>query len=111
LQFKDGRSYWPTEQIDALTPYSGGDAPALSRMGGAEWQKTRAKARAAAFLVAQELVDLYRQRTVAVGHAFSPDTTWQREMEELFPYTLTADQAQAIDDVKADMELLGRWTG
>jgi transcription-repair coupling factor (superfamily II helicase) len=105
LEFKDGRSYWPTEQIDALTPYSGGDAPALSRMGGAEWQKTRAKARAAAFLVAQELVDLYRQRTVAVGHAFSPDTTWQTEMEELFPFTLTADQAQAIDDVKADMEL------
>ena len=73
-------------------------------MGGAEWQKTRAKARAAAFLVAQELVDLYRQRTVALGHAFAPDTAWQREMEDLFPYTLTADQAQAIDDVKADME-------
>jgi transcription-repair coupling factor (superfamily II helicase) len=105
LEFKDGRSYWPTEQIDALTPYSGGDSPTLSRMGGAEWQKTRAKARAAAFLVAQELVDLYRLRTVAVGHAFSPDTTWQREMEELFPFTLTTDQAQAIEDVKADMEL------
>jgi transcription-repair coupling factor (superfamily II helicase) len=106
LEFKDGRSYWPTEQIDALTPYTGGDGPALSRMGGAEWQKTRAKARAAAFLVAQELVDLYRQRNIAVGHAFSADTTWQREMEELFPYTLTADQAQAIADVKADMEML-----
>ena len=105
LEFKDGRSYWPTEQIDALTPYSGGDAPTLSRMGGAEWQKTRAKARAAAFLVAQDLVDLYRLRTVAVGHAFAPDTAWQREMEELFPYTLTADQATAIDDVKADMEM------
>jgi transcription-repair coupling factor (superfamily II helicase) len=105
LEFKDGRSYWPTEQIDALTPYSGGDAPALSRMGGVEWQKTRAKARAAAYLVAQELVDLYRVRSVAVGHPFAPDTTWQREMEELFPYTLTADQAQAIEDVKADMEL------
>jgi transcription-repair coupling factor (superfamily II helicase) len=104
LEFKDGRSYWPTEQIDALTPYAGGDSPALSRMGGAEWQRTRAKARAAAFLVAQELVDLYRIRSVAPGHAFSPDTAWQREMEELFPYTLTADQAQAIDDVKADME-------
>jgi transcription-repair coupling factor (superfamily II helicase) len=104
LEFKDGRSYWPTEQIDALTPYTGGDGPALSRMGGAEWQKTRAKARAAAFLVAQELVDLYRLRTVAEGHAFSPDTAWQREMEELFPYTLTSDQAQAILDVKADME-------
>ncbi len=104
LEFKDGRSYWPTDQIDALTPYSGGDAPALSRMGGAEWQKTRAKARAAAFLVAQELVDLYRQRTVAVGHAFSPDTAWQREMEDLFPYTLTPDQADAVDAIKADME-------
>ncbi len=104
LEFKDGRSYWPTEQIDALTPYAGGDSPALSRMGGAEWQRTRAKARAAAYLVAQELVDLYRLRSVVEGHAFSPDTAWQREMEELFPYTLTADQAQAIDDVKADME-------
>ena len=104
LEFKDGRSYWPTEQIDALTPYSGGDAPALSRMGGAEWQKTRAKARAAAFLVAQELVDLYRQRSVAKGHAFSPDTTWQHEMEELFPFALTADQDQAMHDIKADME-------
>jgi transcription-repair coupling factor (superfamily II helicase) len=104
LEFKDGRSYWPTEQIDALTPYSGGDSPALSRMGGVEWQKTRAKARAAAFLVAQELVDLYRLRSVAVGHAFSPDTAWQIEMEDLFAYTLTADQARAIDEVKADME-------
>jgi transcription-repair coupling factor (superfamily II helicase) len=105
LEFKDGRSYWPTEQIDALTPYSGGDAPSLSRMGGAEWQKTRAKARAAAYLVAQDLVDLYRQRSVAVGHAFSSDSAWQREMEDLFPYTLTPDQAEAIDAVKADMEL------
>ena len=105
LEFKDGRSYWPTEQIEALTPYSGGDSPALSRMGGAEWQKTRAKARAAAFLVAQELVDLYRQRSVARGHAFSPDTAWQHEMEELFAFTLTADQALAMEDIKADMEL------
>ena len=105
LEFKDGRSYWPVDQIDALTPYSGGDAPALSRMGGAEWQRTRAKARAAAFLVAQELVDLYRSRLVAPGHAFGPDTAWQREMEDLFAYPLTTDQAQAIADVKADMEL------
>jgi transcription-repair coupling factor (superfamily II helicase) len=104
LEFKDGRSYWPTDQIDALTPYSGGDAPALSRMGGAEWQKTRAKASAAAYLVAQDLVDLYRQRSVAVGHAFSPDTAWQREMEDLFPFTLTPDQAEAIVAIKADME-------
>ncbi len=104
LEFKDGRNYWPTDQIDVITPYTGGDAPALSRMGGTEWQKTRAKARAAAFLVAQELVELYRERTVASGHAFSPDTAWQAEMESLFPYTLTPDQARAISEVKADME-------
>ena len=105
LEFKDGRSYWPTEQIDALTPYAGGDAPTLSRMGGAEWQKTRAKARAAAYVVAQELVALYRERSVATGHAFSPDTAWQREMEDMFPYPLTPDQADAVAAMKADMEL------
>jgi transcription-repair coupling factor (superfamily II helicase) len=104
LEFKDGRIYWPTEQFDALTPYSGGDAPSLSRMGGAEWQKTRAKARAAAYLVAQELVDLYRKRTVAQGFAFSADTAWQVEMEDLFPFALTPDQAEAVNAVKADME-------
>ncbi|HEV2426790.1 MAG TPA: DEAD/DEAH box helicase, partial [Acidimicrobiales bacterium] len=104
LEFRDGRSYWPTEQIDALTPYAGGDSPSLSRLGGAEWQRTRAKARAAAYLVAQELVTLYRQRALAPGHAFAPDTAWQREMEDLFPYTLTADQARAVDEVKSDME-------
>ncbi len=104
LEFRDGRSYWPTDQIDALTPYTGGDSPSLSRMGGAEWQKSRAKARAAAYLVAQELVQLYRERTVATGHAFSPDTAWQAEMESLFPYTETTDQLKAIHDVKADME-------
>jgi transcription-repair coupling factor (superfamily II helicase) len=104
LEFKDGELLADRE-IDALTPYSGGDSPALSRMGGAEWQKTRAKARAAAFLVAQELVDLYRQRTVAVGHAFSPDTDLAARDGRALPFTLTADQAQAIEDVKADMEL------
>ena len=105
LEFKDGRIYWPTEQFDALTPYSGGDAPSLSRMGGAEWQKTRAKARAAAYLVAQELVDLYRKRTVAQGFAFSADTAWQVEMEDLFPFALTPDQAEAVNAIKADMEV------
>ncbi len=104
LEFRDGRSYWPTDQIDALTPYSGGDAPSLSRMGSDQWQKTRAKARAAASLVAEELVELYRARMMATGFAFSPDTTWQHEMESLFPYTETADQARAILEVKADME-------
>ncbi len=104
LEFKDGRSYWPTDQIDALTPYSGGDAPALSRMGSEQWQRTRAKARAAAELVAQDLLALYRERAGAPGHAFSPDSAWQIEMESLFPFTETADQLRAITEVKADME-------
>ena len=104
LEFKDGRSYWPTEMIDALTPYSGGEHPTLSKMGGADWQRTRARARAEAFIIAQELVDLYRERTVARGFAFSPDTEWQREMEEQFAFPLTPDQAAAVEAVKRDME-------
>ena len=104
LEFKDGRSYWPTDQIDALTAYNGGDAPSLSRMGGAEWQKKRAQAAAEAYLVAQELVQLYRERSVAPGHAFAPDSAWQHEMEDLFPFQLTHDQATAVADIKADME-------
>ena len=104
LEFKDGRIYWPTDQIDALTAYNGGDAPALSRMGGAEWQKKRAQAAAEAYLVAQELVQLYRERSVAPGHAFAPDSAWQFEMEELFPFQLTHDQAKAVAEIKADME-------
>lgn len=104
LEFKDGRSYWPSNQIDALTPYSGGDAPTLARMGSEQWQKTRAKARVAAMLVAQDLVDLYRERIAVTGHAFSPDTPWQFDMESLFPYALTVDQERAIEEVKSDME-------
>jgi transcription-repair coupling factor (superfamily II helicase) len=104
LQFRDGQSLWPVDQIDELTPYSGGDAPSLSRLGGAEWQKTRAKAAASAWLVAQDLVDLYRQRLATPGFAFSPDTSWQKEMEDLFPYALTTDQARAIAEIKTDME-------
>ena len=104
LEFKDGRIYWPTDQIDALTAYNGGDAPALSRMGGAEWQKKRAQAAAEAYLVAQELVELYRERSVAPGHAFAPDSAWQHEMEELFPFQLTHDQTKAVAEIKADME-------
>ncbi len=104
LEFKDGRSYWPTELIDALTPYSGGEHPSLSKMGGADWQRTRARALAEAFVIAQELVELYRQRTVARGFSFSPDGEWQREMEDQFVFPLTPDQADAVDAVKRDME-------
>jgi transcription-repair coupling factor (superfamily II helicase) len=96
--------YLPSDQIEALTPYSGGESPSLNRLGGSEWQRTRAKARAAVQRVAQQLVVLYRRRLHIAGHAFSPDTPWQHQLEGSFPYTETVDQARAVDEVKADME-------
>ncbi|HEY5245100.1 MAG TPA: transcription-repair coupling factor [Acidimicrobiales bacterium] len=99
------RLYLPVDQIEAVTPYSGGEAPTLSKMGGADWQRARAKARAAAGEIADELVELYRRRAAVEGHAFGPDTPWQAEMEGAFPYTPTADQLRTVAEVKADMEL------
>jgi transcription-repair coupling factor (superfamily II helicase) len=105
LQYRGSdRLYLPVEQIEAITPYSGGESPTLSKMGGADWQRTRAKARAAAGEVAAELVQLYRRRLAVEGHAFAPDTPWQAEMEAAFGYVETEDQLKAINDVKADME-------
>ena len=105
LQYRGSdRLYLPVEQIEAITPYSGGESPTLSKMGGADWQRTRAKARAAAAEVAADLVDLYRRRLAVTGHAFGADTPWQAEMESSFPFVETDDQLKAIADVKADME-------
>jgi len=98
------RLYLPVDQIDAVTPYTGGEMPTLSKMGGADWQRTRARARAAAGEIAKELVDLYRARASVAGHAFPPDTPWQGELEAAFPYMETTDQLRAIAEVKADME-------
>jgi transcription-repair coupling factor (superfamily II helicase) len=99
------RLYLPVDQIDAVTPYSGGASPALSRMGGADWQRTRARARAAAGEVAEELVALYRRRLSVAGHAFPPGTPWEQELAGSFAYVETPDQLRAIADVQADMEL------
>lgn len=105
LEYRGGdRLYVPSDQIDTIRPYSGGESPSLNRLGGSDWQKTRARVRAAVREIAQELVVLYRRRVTAPGHAFSGDSPWQREMEEAFPYVETTDQAKAIDDVKVDME-------
>jgi transcription-repair coupling factor (superfamily II helicase) len=105
LQYRGSdRLYLPVEQIEAITPYSGGESPTLSKMGGADWQRTRAKARAAAGEVAAELVQLYRRRLAVEGHAFGPDTPWQAEMESSFGFVETDDQLHAVADVKADME-------
>ncbi len=105
LQYRGSdRLYLPVEQIEAITPYSGGESPTLSKMGGADWQRTRARARAAAAEVAADLVALYRRRLAVEGRAFGPDTPWQAEMEGSFPFVETEDQLKAIADVKRDME-------
>ncbi len=105
LAYRGGdKLYVPTDQVGTIRRYTGGDSPSLSKMGGTEWQKTRGRVRSAVQEVAAELVILYRQRLAAPGFAFSPDTPWQREMEDSFPYEETPDQLQAITDVKADME-------
>jgi transcription-repair coupling factor (superfamily II helicase) len=98
------RLYVPTDQLDQVTKYVGGEAPTLHRLGGADWQKTKGRARKAVKEIAAELIRLYAARTSAPGFAFSPDTPWQRELEDAFPYHETPDQLGAIDEVKADME-------
>ena len=105
LEYRGGdRLYLPTDQIDLLTPYAGGDSPKVSRLGGSEWQKARSKARAAVHEIAEELVALYRRRLEVPGHAFGPDTPWQAELASSFPFVETTDQLRAIEDVTADME-------
>lgn len=94
----------PTDQLDLITRYQGGDAPRLNKMGGADWQKTKAKAKAATRHIAAELLRLYAERLARPGHAFAPDTPWQRELEDAFEYVETPDQLHTIDEVKADME-------
>lgn len=94
----------PTDHLDRLTKYVGGEAPALSKMGGADWEKTKGKARAAVKEIAGELIRLYSARMATAGHAFGPDSPWQRELEEAFPYVETPDQLVTINEVKADME-------
>ena len=94
----------PTDQLDQVTAYVGGDAPALSKMGGSDWAATKSKARKAVKEIAGELIRLYSARMASKGHAFGPDTPWQAELEEAFPYVETPDQLVAINEVKADME-------
>ncbi|RGE24359.1 transcription-repair coupling factor [Leucobacter sp. wl10] len=96
--------YVPTDQLDQLSRYVGGEAPALSKMGGSDWANAKKKARKAVRDIAVELVKLYSARVASKGHAFSPDTPWQHELEEAFPYAETLDQLTTIDEVKRDME-------
>lgn len=102
----DDKLYVPVEQVSMLHKYVGneGAVPRLSKMGGADWKRTTAKAAKAITELAEELLRLYAQRQVQPGHAFSPDTQWQKDFEDSFPYEETADQLRAIREIKADME-------
>ncbi|MDT5044521.1 MAG: hypothetical protein QOG75_374, partial [Mycobacterium sp.] len=96
--------YVPMDSLDQLSRYVGGQAPALSRLGGSDWVNTKTKARKAVREIAGELVSLYAKRQASAGHAFGPDTPWQAEMEDAFGFTETVDQLTAITEVKTDME-------
>ncbi|MCX7780289.1 MAG: transcription-repair coupling factor [Negativicutes bacterium] len=102
----EDKIYVPTDQVGLLQKYIGaeGEVPRLHRMGGSEWAKAKSRAKAAVADLAQDLIKLYAERQVARGFAFSPDTPWQREFEESFPYEETPDQLIVISEVKADME-------
>ncbi|ROP43016.1 transcription-repair coupling factor [Pseudokineococcus lusitanus] len=98
------RLFVPTDTLDQVTRYVGGEDPPLNKMGGGDWAKTKSRARKAVKEIAGELVRLYSARMATSGHAFGPDTPWQRELEDAFPYVETPDQLSCIDEVKADME-------
>jgi transcription-repair coupling factor (superfamily II helicase) len=105
LKYKGGdKLYVPSDQIDALRQYVGGETPVLHRLGGSDFAKAKSRVRSAVREIAQELVVLYQKRVNAVGHAFGMDTPWQHEMEQAFPFVETPDQRKAIDDIKVDME-------
>ncbi len=105
LEYRGGdKLYVPSDQIDAVRHYTGGEDPKPNRLGGGDWQKAKARVKAEVIHVAQELVVLYQKRLNTPGHAFPQDTPWQTEMEDAFPHRETPDQLTAIADVKADME-------
>ncbi|SNR32673.1 transcription-repair coupling factor (superfamily II helicase) [Haloechinothrix alba] len=97
------RLFVPTDQLDEVSRYVGGETPALNKLGGSDWQNTKAKARKAVKEIAAELVQLYAARQASPGYAFGDDTPWQAELEDAFPYVETSDQMAAIDEVKSDM--------
>jgi transcription-repair coupling factor (superfamily II helicase) len=101
-----GQLYVPVHQADRLTRYIGaeGAIPALDRLGGQEWHEKKGRVKTAVLEVAQEMLDLYARRNVASGYSFKPDTAWQKELEDSFPYVETEDQLRALNDIKHDME-------
>jgi len=101
----------PTDTLEQVTKYVGGEAPALHRIGGADWQNSKRRARKAIKQIAAELIRLYAARMSSPGFAFSADTTWQKELEDNFAFVETIDQQATIDEVKRDMEKLRLQSG
>ncbi len=97
------RLYVPADALDQVTRYVGGEQPSLDRLGGADWAKRKGRARKAVRQIAAELIKLYAARQATKGHAFGPDTPWQRELEDAFPFQETPDQLSTVDEVKGDM--------
>jgi transcription-repair coupling factor (superfamily II helicase) len=105
LHFAGTDRIWvPVEQINRISRYAGGEHPALSRLGGGEWLRTKARVRRAVTDLAKDLLELYAARARARGHAFAPDTPWQQEFEAGFPYEETRDQLRSTSEAKLDME-------
>ncbi|MGH9764665.1 MAG: CarD family transcriptional regulator, partial [Blastocatellia bacterium] len=107
LTYDEGaKLYVPVERLDLIQRFSAGEGnkPQLDRLGGAGWQKTKARVKRAMKDMAEELLKLYAERKLVSGHAFGADTPWQKEFEEAFEFPLTPDQATSVDDVKTDME-------
>ncbi len=105
LEYAEGdKLFVPSDQVGMVAKYLGGDAPRLHRMGGSDWARATARVKKAVRDMAGELVRLYTVRMAVPGHAFGPDTPWQRELEDAFPHEETGDQLVAIDEVKRDME-------
>ncbi len=100
----DDKLFVPVERLDLIQKYTGGARPSLDRLGGTTWEKAKTRVKKAMRDMAEELLKLYAQRRAVPGHAFAPDTHWQEEFEDGFPYELTPDQATAIADIKNDME-------
>jgi len=97
------RLYVPADALDQVTRYVGGEQPSLDRLGGADWTKRKSRARKAVREIAAELIKLYAARQATKGYAFGPDTPWQRELEDAFPFQETPDQLSTVEEVKADM--------
>ena len=105
LEYRDGdKLFIPTDQIDRVQKYMGGEAERLSKLGGREWSQTKARVKKAVKELAEDLVSIYSERLGSKGHSYGPDTLWQKQFEDAFPYEETPGQIKSIDEIKQDMQ-------